>query len=149
MSYLQVQIWQVLGLLVCSCRQSLHKLFGLSFFVIPGVIVTIFFNILKVDFIINNGTIRARFKSSLELLKGDSFLKILKIYILPLVIQLIAAFVLSSFMKPETLEQDLERIYPYMSFALIIIFPMAICFRTAIYYNNIKQRHLKAANELV
>lgn len=122
---------------------------GLSFFILPGIIVTIFFNILKVDFIINKGTIRDRFKSSIELLKEGSFFKIVKIYMLPMLLQLLMAFVISPFMKPETLEQDIERIYPYMSLGIIVVFPISICFRTAIYYNNIKNKQLKTTNELV
>lgn len=122
---------------------------GLSFFIIPGIAITIFFNILKIDFIINGGLIRDRFKSSLTLLNGSSFLKIAKIYILPLIIQLAIAFIITPYVNPDTLEAEIERIYPYMSAGLIIIFPVTICFRTSIYFNNIKQRHLEAPNELV
>lgn len=123
--------------------------FGFSIFIIPGILGSIFFNMLKVDFIINNGTIRERIKSTVELFKGGSFSKIIKIYILPIVLQFALGFLISSFLQAETLEQDIERLFPFMTAGIIIFFPISVCFKTAIYYNNIKQRQLQTSNELV
>lgn len=127
----------------------LASFFGLSLFILPGLIAGIFFNILKVDYIIHGGKIRERFVSSVKLLNNGSFIKIVKIYILPTLLQFALAFIISPYLHPETLEQDIYKIYPYMTVGLIIIFPVSICFRTAIYFNNVKERHSKPTDQLV
>jgi hypothetical protein len=122
---------------------------GLSLLVFPGVIALIFFNLYKVEYIIQGGKLKDSFLSTLKLLNDGSFIKIIKIYVLPILLQFAMALLLNIFLRPESLEEDIFRLYPYMTAGIIIVFPISICFRTAIYFNNIKYRQLKPSNELV
>ncbi len=123
--------------------------FGLSLFVIPGVIITIFFNLLKVDYVVSGTKVKVSFQNVLKMLKEGYFIKIFKIYLLPTALQFLLAIAINPFFDPLTLEEDIYTIYPYMTIALIIIFPISICFRTSVYFNLIKDRHLNSTNELV
>lgn len=122
---------------------------GLSMFVIPGVIATLYFNIIKIDYLTSGSKLQVSFQNSIKMLKDGIFLKVLMIYILPTLLQFLLAMVINPFINPSTLEEDIYRLYPYMTIALIIIYPVSICFRTSIYFNIIKQRHLNSSNELV
>lgn len=123
--------------------------FGLSFFIIPGVIITIYFNLIKVDYVVSKTTVQLSFKNMLTNLKKGYLLKILKIYLLPIGLQFLLAIIINPYFNPQTLEQDIFTFYPYITAALIIIFPFSICFRTSIYYNIIKDRQLNSTNQLV
>ncbi|MGL1894366.1 MAG: hypothetical protein OCD02_22230 [Spirochaetaceae bacterium] len=126
---------------------------GVSILVIPGIIATIVFSIIKVDYSISGRKINESFKEVIKMLKFGSFIKVLKIYLLPIGLQFILGLLLNPLLKPllssATLEQDILNIYPYITVALVLIFPVAICFRTAVYFNMVKQYQLNSTNQLV
>lgn len=122
---------------------------GLSLFIIPGVLLTIFFNLFKVDYVISGTKVAFSFQNVLKMMKQGYFIKVFKIYLLPTALQFLLAIVVNPFFDPLTLEEDIYTLYPYITIALILIFPISICFRTSVYFNLLKDRQLNSTDELV
>ncbi|QEN03825.1 hypothetical protein EW093_03620 [Thiospirochaeta perfilievii] len=122
---------------------------GLSIFIIPGILAMVYLNLLKVEYVVGNKSLKESIIATTNSLKDGYLIKILKIYIFPIILQFLLALIISPYINPLTMESDIYAIYPYLTVALIIIFPISICFRVSIYYNCIKERLLNSTNQLV
>lgn len=123
---------------------------GLNLFIIPGIVATLFFNLIKVDYCVNDGIkLFSSVKSVIESLKNGYIFKVLRIYTLPSALQFLIGFAITPFFHLETLEQDIFRLYTWFTLALILVFPVSVCFRVSVFYNLLKERTLNPPNQLV
>ena len=151
----QRSIKKVIQYLFITLFSGLLTFIGLSMFVIPGIVVTIFSNILKVNYIVNNRTLSKTIINNVKFFKRGIIKDVLIIYSLPLLLNFLFALLINVFLDPNIITDPLAFnneilvLYPYMIAGLIIFFPISICFRCALYYNILKETQLKSSNQLV
>lgn len=131
---------KVLPYTLLTLISTLLVFMGMTFFIIPGIAANLYFNLVKVDFSVSNGKLKDSVFAAFKMLKDGIFIKTLKIYLVPAVLQFLVALITNVEINPATIEQDLLKIYPYLVIALIILYPVTVCLKTAIYYNIIKER---------
>ena len=127
----------------------LFTLLGVSVFIVTSFVVNMFFNLIKVDYIINKKSIKSSFLNITNYLKKGNFFKILKIQLLPILLQFIFAFILSPYLTNEALGSLDFTVFTYITLSLAVIFPISICFRVSLYFNLLKEYKLNSSNELV
>lgn len=139
-------IKKLLPFILISLVGLIITFIGFSVFVLPGIFAVLFFNILKVHFIVNDKLIKDSILDVINLLKKGNFFKTLQIYMIPLTLQVLLSVLSNSIINIETLEEDLIRMFPYLIGLLILVFPISMCFNTSLYFNLVKENQLNSAD---
>lgn len=143
---------KVIPLLFISYLSLLVTLLGIVLMVFPGILAMMFYDVYVVDFVTSNRSFKESFNNTYKLFNFKRVLKILKIYMIPVVVLfIIVLFVYPIGISLEEVDIMLNNFYPYLTVLSILIFPLSIVFKTAIYYNLIKEgyKDLKPTNEFV
>ncbi len=140
---IKLSLKKVLPFTLISFLGAALSLLGFSFFVIPGVIVIVFFNLLKVKFVVDEKNIKNSITELVQLLKGRNFIQVIKINMFPITLQFLFSIITNPMIKMETLESDIMRLFPYIIGLFIILFPISISFYTSLYYNLVKENQIK------
>ncbi len=158
-SYMEME-FNLKSEIIYSIKRSIPYLFvilvggiisfiGYSMLVIPGVIISMIVNLVKVDFLTYNFSLISSLKNIFTLLKEGAFSKLFIIYILPTLLQFLFALFLNPYLAKGGLEESLYNIFPYLIGFLIVIFPVSICFRDSVYFNLLKYKHSNPTDQLV
>lgn len=149
------QLWfslkKVVPYIFLTTISTVVAIFGYSLLFLPGIITTLFFNVVKVDYVVGGRSFKDSILHSYKMFSGKILYKVIKIYLIPTLLQLLLSYILTPYLNLEMLEEQILQIYPYLVLAVILLFPLTVVFKTAIYYNIIKEgyKDLQPTNELV